>query len=59
VAQWVKNLAANAGGVGLIPGPRRSPGEGYANPFQYSSPESSTYRGAWQAADHEVTKSWT
>jgi len=59
VAQWVKNLAANAGGVGLIPGPRRSPGEGYANPLQYSSPESSTYRGAWQAADHEVTKSWT
>ena len=35
----VKNLPANAGDIrdaGSIPGPRRYPGEGYGNPFQYS-----------------------
>ena len=30
VAQMVKNTPANAGDVGLIPGPGRSPGEGMA-----------------------------
>ena len=33
----VVNLPANAGDTGLIPDPGRSPGEGSANPFQYSS----------------------
>ena len=32
----VKNLPANAGEVGLIPGTGRSPGEGNGNPLQYS-----------------------
>ena len=29
----VKNWSANAGDVGLIPGSRRSPGEGHGNPL--------------------------
>ena len=32
----VKNLLANAGDMGSIPGSGRSPGEGTGNPFQYS-----------------------
>ena len=36
VAQVVKNLPANAGDTGLIPGSRRSPGGGNGNPFQCS-----------------------
>ena len=33
----VKNLPANAGDLGLIPGARRSPGEENAKPLLYSS----------------------
>ena len=33
----VKNLPANAGDAGLIPGSGRSPGGGNGNPLQYSS----------------------
>ena len=32
----VKNLPANAGDTGSIPGHGRSPGEGNENPLQYS-----------------------
>ena len=32
----VKNLSANAGDAGLIPGSGRSPGEGNGSPLQYS-----------------------
>jgi len=32
----VKNLPANTGDTGLIPGSGRSPGEGCGNPLQYS-----------------------
>ena len=32
----VKNLPANAGDMGLIPGSGRSPGRGRGNPLQYS-----------------------
>ena len=32
---------------------------GHSNPLQYSCLENSTYRGAWQATAHGVTKSWT
>ena len=32
----VKNLHSNAGDVGSIPGPGRSPGEGNGHPLQYS-----------------------
>ena len=31
-----KNLPANAGGTGSIPGSEESPGEGNGNPLQYS-----------------------
>ena len=55
----VKNLLANAGEVGSIPGSRRSPGEGNGNPLQYSCLENSMDRGAWWAIVHGVTKSRT
>ena len=37
----VKNLPANAGDMGSIPGLGRSPGEGNGYPFQYSGLENS------------------
>ena len=52
VAQMVKNLPANAGNVGWIPGSGRSPGGGNRNPFQYSFLKNPMYRGAWQATVH-------
>ena len=53
VAQWLKNLPANAGDIrdtGLIPGSGRSPGRGRGPPLQYSGLENPVDRGAWQAA---------
>ena len=50
----VKNSHANAGDVGLILGPGRSPGEGSGNPFQYSHMENPMDIGAWQATVHGV-----
>ena len=55
----IKNLLANAGDPGLIPGSGRSPGEGNGNPLQYSCLENSMDRGAWQATVHGVAKSRT
>ena len=55
----VKNLPANAGDTGSIPGLERSPGEGNGNPLQYSCLGNPTDRGAWQAIVHGVAKSWT
>ena len=52
----VKNLPANAGDTGSIPGSGRSPGEGYGNPLQYSCLENSMDRGAWWTAVHGVFK---
>ena len=43
----VKNLPANAGDMGLIPGLGRSLGEGNGNPLQYSCLENLMDRGAW------------
>ena len=43
----VKNLPANAGIAGSIPGSGRSPGGGNGNPLQYSCLENSLDRGAW------------
>ena len=43
----VKNLPANAGGLGSIPGSGRSPGEGNGNPLQYSCLGHAMDRGAW------------
>ena len=39
VAQLVKNPSAIMGDLSLIPGLRRSPGEGKGYPFQYSGLE--------------------
>ena len=54
-----KESAHNARDQGSNPQLGRSPGEGTGNPLQYSCLENSVDRGAWQAAVHEVTKSWT
>ena len=43
----LKNVPANAGEAGSIPGLRTSLGEGNGNPLQYSSLENSMDRGAW------------
>ena len=45
----VKNLPANAGEEGLIPGLGRSSGEEKSNPLQYSCLENPMDRGAWWA----------
>ena len=42
----MKNLPANAGDMGLIPGLEGSPKVGNDNPLQYSCPENSTEGGA-------------
>jgi len=51
--------AGEVGGLGLIPGLGRSPGEGNGNPFQYSCVENLMERGAWWARVHSVAKSQT
>ena len=55
----VKNMPANAGGVGLIPESGRSPGEGNGYLPHYSSLENSMDRGSWQDPVLEVAKSRT
>ena len=45
--------------LGSIPGSGRSPGEGSVNPLQYSCLDNPMDRGVWQAAVHEMAKSWT
>ena len=54
-----KSLPANAGDVGSIPGPERSPGEGNDNPLQYSCLGNPMDRGDWWATIPGVTKSQT
>ena len=54
-----KVSACNAGGLGLIPGLGRSPGEGNGNPLQYSCLENPMDRGALQATAHGVADSRT
>ena len=44
-----KESACSAGELGLIPGLRRSLGEGSGYPLQYSGLENSMDRGAWWA----------
>ena len=55
----VKNLPANAGDVGSIPGLGRSLGGGHGNPLQDSCLENPMDRGAWWATVHGVAKSRT
>ena len=57
--QWLsgKKSDCQAGDESLIPGPRRSPGEGNGNPLQYSCLENSMDRGAWSIV-HEITTGW-
>ena len=54
-----KNLPANAGDTGSIPGSGGSPGGGNGNPFGYFCLENPMNRGAWWAMVHGVTKSQT
>ena len=56
MAQMVKDLPANAGDSGSIPGWGRSPGEGNGKPLQYSCLENPMDRGAWQVTVHGVTR---
>ena len=54
--QQVLFSMVEAGDVGSIPGSGRSPEGGNGNPLQYSCPEKSIDRGAWQAILHGVAK---
>ena len=53
----IKNLPANAGDAGLIPGSGRCPGEGNSNPLQYSCLENPMDRGASWVTVHESQES--
>ena len=48
----VKNLPANAGDVGSIPGSGRYPGVGNGNPLQYPCLKNFMDRGAWWTTVH-------
>ena len=54
----VKNLPANAGDTGSIPGLERSPGEGNGNPFQYSCLENPREEEPGGLQSMRVAKSW-
>ena len=45
----IKNLPANTGDAGSIPGLGRSPGDRNGNPLQYSCLENTMDRGTWWA----------
>ena len=51
-----KECACNAGDMGLIPGPSRSPGGGNGPALQYSCPENPMGGGAWCSTVHGVVK---
>ena len=55
----VRNLPANAGDVGSIPGSGRSFREGNGNPLWYFCLGNPMNRGTWQATVHGVVKSQT
>ena len=53
-----KESACNAGNPSLIPGLRRSPGEGNGYPLQYSCLENPMGRRTRRAIVHGITKTW-
>ena len=53
----VKNLPANAGDVGSIPGLGKPPGEGNGNSLQYSCQDYSMEAGGWGTTVHGVAES--
>ena len=57
VPWWLsgKDSSCNAGDLGSIPGPGRSPGGGHSNPLQSACLEKPTDSGAWRAAVHRVS----
>ena len=56
MALVVKNLPANVGDAGSVPGLGRCPGEGNGNPLQYSCLENPMDREARWATDYGVTR---
>ena len=52
----VKNLPANAGDVGSIPGSGRFPEGGNGNPLQYSCLGNPMDRGVWWAIVQSIAK---
>ena len=54
-----KEVICSAGDLGLIPGLRRSPGEGNGYPLQYSCLDNPMDRGTQQAKVHGIAKRWT
>ena len=56
VAQMVKNLPANAGDMGSIPGLERSPGEGKDYPLQYSGLENSMDYSPWGLKESDTSE---
>ena len=58
---WLSGEEAtcSAGDLDSIPGLGRPPGGGHDNPLQCSCLENPMDRGAWRAAVHGVTMSWT
>ena len=59
MAEMVKNLPANMGDLGSIPGSGRSAEEGNGNPLQYSCLENSMDRETWRATVHGIAKRQT
>ena len=59
VGSAIKNLPANAGDPGSVPGLRRSPGEGNGYPLQYSCLENCMDRRVWCTTVLGVAKSHT
>ena len=55
----VKNLLANIGDMGSIPGSERFPGGENGYLLWYSCLENSMDRGAWRSTVHRVAKSQT
>ena len=57
MAQWVKNLPANARDSSLLPGLGRASGGENGNPLQYSCLKNPMDKGAWWATVHGVAES--